>query len=36
MPALGVAQTSGVLLRWLKAEGDAVTHGEGLMEIEIA
>jgi pyruvate dehydrogenase E2 component (dihydrolipoamide acetyltransferase) len=34
MPALGVAQTTGVLLRWLKRDGDAVTQGEPLMEVE--
>jgi len=34
MPALGVAQQTGVLLKWLKAEGQAVTKGEPLMEIE--
>lgn len=33
MPALGMAQESGTLLRWLKAEGDEVTKGEPLMEI---
>src|SRR5919106_6865055 len=34
MPALGVAQETGTLLNWLKAEGQAVTKGEPLMEIE--
>lgn len=34
MPALGMAQETGVLLRWLKAEGEPVTKGEPLMEIE--
>src|SRR5919106_2756625 len=34
MPALGVAQEKGTLLIWLKAEGQAVTKGEPLMEIE--
>ena len=33
MPALGMAQESGTLLRWLKAEGEAVTKGEPLMEV---
>lgn len=33
MPALGMAQESGTLLRWLKAEGETVTKGEPLMEI---
>jgi pyruvate dehydrogenase E2 component (dihydrolipoamide acetyltransferase) len=34
MPALGVAQQSGILLKWLKAEGQTVTKGDPLMEIE--
>ena len=34
MPALGMAQETGVLLQWLKAEGDSVEKGELLMEIE--
>src|SRR6185369_11282982 len=34
MPALGVAQQSGTLLKWLKAEGQSVSKGEPLMEIE--
>jgi len=34
MPALGVAQQTGTLLKWFKAEGQAVTKGEPLMEIE--
>ena len=34
MPALGVAQEKGTLLSWLKAEGQSVTKGEPLMEIE--
>ena len=34
MPALGVAQQTGTLLKWLKAEGQAVTKGEPLMEVE--
>ena len=34
MPALGVAQEKGTLLSWLKAEGQSVTQGEPLMEIE--
>jgi pyruvate dehydrogenase E2 component (dihydrolipoamide acetyltransferase) len=33
MPALGMNQETGTLLRWLKAEGDAVKQGEPLMEI---
>ena len=34
MPALGMAQETGKVLRWLKAEGDSVTKGEPLLEIE--
>lgn len=34
MPALGVAQQTGTLLKWLKAEGQAVCKGEPLMEVE--
>jgi pyruvate dehydrogenase E2 component (dihydrolipoamide acetyltransferase) len=34
MPALGMAQETGKVLRWLKQEGDAVAKGEPLLEIE--
>jgi len=34
MPAFGVAQQTGTLLKWLKAEGQSITKGEPLMEIE--
>jgi len=34
MPALGMAQDTGKVLRWLKSEGDQVSKGEALMEIE--
>jgi len=34
MPALGVAQQKGTLLNWRKAEGQSVTKGEPLMEVE--
>jgi pyruvate dehydrogenase E2 component (dihydrolipoamide acetyltransferase) len=34
MPALGMAQETGKVLRWLKRQGDAVTKGEPLLEIE--
>jgi pyruvate dehydrogenase E2 component (dihydrolipoamide acetyltransferase) len=34
MPALGVTQEKGILIRWLKAEGEQVTKGEPLMEVE--
>lgn len=34
MPALEMAQEHGLLVRWLKAEGEFVQKGEPLMEIE--
>ncbi len=34
MPALGMAQESGIIIRWLKNEGDTVSKGEPLVEIE--
>ena len=34
MPALGLAQQTGKLLKWLKTDGQKVTQGEPLMEIE--
>jgi pyruvate dehydrogenase E2 component (dihydrolipoamide acetyltransferase) len=34
MPALEMAQETGRIVRWLKAEGDEVAKGEPLMEIE--
>ncbi|MCL4488682.1 MAG: 2-oxo acid dehydrogenase subunit E2 [Chloroflexi bacterium] len=34
MPALELAQETGKVLRWLKAEGTLVTKGEPIMEIE--
>jgi pyruvate dehydrogenase E2 component (dihydrolipoamide acetyltransferase) len=34
MPALGMGQETGTLVRWLKAEGEAVAKGEPLMEVE--
>ncbi len=34
MPALEMAQEAGVLVAWLKHEGEAVTKGEPIMEIE--
>ena len=33
MPALGMAQDEGVLLRWLKKEGEMVQAGEPLMDV---
>ena len=34
MPALGMAQESGIIVRWLKSEGDTVRKGEPLLEIQ--
>jgi pyruvate/2-oxoglutarate dehydrogenase complex dihydrolipoamide acyltransferase (E2) component len=34
MPALGMAQETGILLQWFKSAGDTVTRGEPLMEVE--
>jgi pyruvate dehydrogenase E2 component (dihydrolipoamide acetyltransferase) len=34
MPALGVAQQTGTLLKWLRAEGQSISKGDPLMEIE--
>jgi pyruvate dehydrogenase E2 component (dihydrolipoamide acetyltransferase) len=34
MPALGVAQEKGTLIHWLKSEGQTVSKGEPLMEVE--
>jgi pyruvate dehydrogenase E2 component (dihydrolipoyllysine-residue acetyltransferase) len=34
MPALGMAQETGKVLRWLRADGDNVTKGEPLLEVE--
>jgi len=34
MPALGMAQDSGVLVAWHKAAGDAVAEGDVLFEVE--
>src|SRR2546428_5059424 len=34
MPALGMAQETGKILRWLKSDGDAVEQGAPIMEIE--
>ena len=34
MPALGMAQDTGKILRWFKSEGDTVAKGEPLLEIE--
>ena len=34
MPALGMAQETGKLVRWMKGEGSRVEKGEPLMEVE--
>lgn len=34
MPALGMAQDSGLIVSWLKKPGDAVKTGDALMEVE--
>jgi pyruvate dehydrogenase E2 component (dihydrolipoamide acetyltransferase) len=34
LPALGMAQDTGKIVRWLKAQGAQVTRGEALLEIE--
>jgi pyruvate dehydrogenase E2 component (dihydrolipoamide acetyltransferase) len=34
MPMLGMAQETGTVVRWLKAEGEAVAKAEPLMEVE--
>ncbi|MGA9641462.1 MAG: dihydrolipoamide acetyltransferase family protein [Terriglobales bacterium] len=34
MPALGMAQETGKLISWLKREGEPVTKGEPLLEVE--
>src|SRR2546422_4847647 len=34
MPALEMAQETGKIISWLKKEGDAITKGEPLLEVE--
>ncbi|MGH7775731.1 MAG: lipoyl domain-containing protein, partial [Candidatus Dormibacterales bacterium] len=34
MPALGMAQETGVLVAWLHREGEEVAQGDPLMEVE--
>ena len=34
MPALGMAQDTGKIVKWLKSEGDEVQKGEAIMEVE--
>jgi len=34
MPQLGLTMTTGILIKWLKNEGDSVAEGEAILEIE--
>ncbi|HKD74602.1 MAG TPA: biotin/lipoyl-containing protein, partial [Ktedonobacterales bacterium] len=34
LPALGMAQETGKIVRWLKSDGDRVAQGEAIAEIE--
>src|SRR5262245_52073808 len=34
MPALEIAQETGKIVSWLKKEGDSITKGEPLLEVE--
>jgi pyruvate dehydrogenase E2 component (dihydrolipoamide acetyltransferase) len=34
LPALGIAQDTGKIIEWLKAEGETVTEGEALVTVE--
>jgi pyruvate dehydrogenase E2 component (dihydrolipoamide acetyltransferase) len=34
MPALGMAQETGTVVRWLRSEGDVLVKGEPLLEVE--
>ena len=34
MPALEMAQETGKIISWLKKEGDTITKGESLLEVE--
>jgi pyruvate/2-oxoglutarate dehydrogenase complex dihydrolipoamide acyltransferase (E2) component len=36
IPKSGMGTAEGTIARWLKAEGDAVTEGEPVVEIEMA
>ena len=36
LPKWGMGLTEGTILQWLKAEGDRVTQGELIVEIETA
>jgi pyruvate dehydrogenase E2 component (dihydrolipoamide acetyltransferase) len=34
MPKLGLTMETGTITKWLKAEGESVAEGEGIVEIE--
>lgn len=36
MPKAGMGTTEGTIAQWLKAEGDGITQGEVIVEIETA
>ena len=36
IPKVGMGSTEGTIAKWLKAEGDSVTAGEVIVEIEMA
>lgn len=36
LPQWGMGMEDGVIVQWLKAEGDPVAEGEGLVEVEAA
>lgn len=36
LPKSGMGIDEGTILRWLKAEGDRVTQGESIVEVETA
>jgi len=36
IPKAGMGTTEGTILKWLKVEGDTVTEGEVIVEIETA
>ena len=36
LPKWGMGLTEGTVLEWLKAEGDSITKGEPIVEIETA
>lgn len=36
IPKSGMGTTEGTIAKWLKAEGDSVTEGEVIVEVEMA